>query len=135
MSDSRTAWTIAHQAPLSVEFSRQEYWSGLPFPSPGDLPNSGIEPGSPARQENHLYCLNHQVSHLRNTDINYLGISTLLIDIDILIVQYICYQEEFAFISNTPSLGNIQVGARTICMCPLTYHYTFDTFDEEYQKS
>ena len=41
-------WTVAHQAPLSMEFSRQEYWSGLPFPTPGDLPNSGIEPVSPA---------------------------------------------------------------------------------------
>ena len=37
-------WTIAHQAPLSIEFSRQEYWSGLPFPSPGYLPNPGIKP-------------------------------------------------------------------------------------------
>ena len=42
-----TPWTVAHQAPLSMEFSRQEYWGGLPFPSPGDLPNPGIEPGSP----------------------------------------------------------------------------------------
>ena len=41
-------WTVAHQAPLSLGFSRQEYWSGLPFPSPGDLPNPGIEPRSPA---------------------------------------------------------------------------------------
>ena len=41
-------WTIAHQAPLSMRFHRQEYWSGLPFPSPGDLPLPGIEPGSPA---------------------------------------------------------------------------------------
>ena len=43
-------WTVAYQAPQSMEFSRQEYWSGLPFPSPGDLPNWGIEPGSPALQ-------------------------------------------------------------------------------------
>ena len=43
-----TPWTIAHQAPLSMEFSRQEYWSGLPFPPPGDLPDTGIEPVSPA---------------------------------------------------------------------------------------
>ena len=43
-----TPWTVACQAPLSVGFSRQEYWSGLPFLSPGDLPDSGIEPGSPA---------------------------------------------------------------------------------------
>ena len=41
-----TLWTAANQAPLSTEFSRQEYWSGLPFPSPGDLPNPGIKPGS-----------------------------------------------------------------------------------------
>ena len=41
-----TPWTVAHQAPLSMNFSRQEYWSGLPFPSPGDLPDSGIEPMS-----------------------------------------------------------------------------------------
>ena len=41
-------WTVARQTPLSMEFSRQEYWSGLPFPSPGDLPDPGIEPTSPA---------------------------------------------------------------------------------------
>ena len=45
-----TPWTVACQAPLSMGFSRQEYWSGLPFPSPGDLPNPGIEPGSPTLQ-------------------------------------------------------------------------------------
>ena len=45
-----TPWTIAYQAPLSIGFSRQECWSGLPFPSPGDLPNPGIEPRSPALQ-------------------------------------------------------------------------------------
>ena len=39
-----TPWTIAHQAPLSMGFSRQKYWSGLPFPSPGDLPNQGSNP-------------------------------------------------------------------------------------------
>ena len=43
-----TPWTVAHQAPLSLGFSRQEYWSGLPFPSPGDLSDPGIEPRSPA---------------------------------------------------------------------------------------
>ena len=41
-----TLWTVAHQAPLSMKFSRQEYWSGLPFPPPGDLPDPGIEPAS-----------------------------------------------------------------------------------------
>ena len=43
-----TPWTVAYQASLSMGLSRHEYWSGLPFPSPGDLPNSGIEPRSPA---------------------------------------------------------------------------------------
>ena len=49
-----TPWTIAYQAPQSMEFSRQEYCSGLPFPSPGDRPNPGIEPGSPAFQADAL---------------------------------------------------------------------------------
>ena len=48
-----TPWTVARQAPLSMEFFRQEYWSGLPFPSPGDLPNPGIEPGSHITQQFH----------------------------------------------------------------------------------
>ena len=45
-----TPWTVAYQAPLSMGFSRQEYWSGLPFLCPGDLPDPGIEPGSPTLQ-------------------------------------------------------------------------------------
>ena len=47
-------WTVAYQAPLSMGFSRQEYWSGFPFPSPGDLPNPGIEPRSPVLQSHSL---------------------------------------------------------------------------------
>ena len=43
-----TPWTVAYQTPLSTGFPRQKYWSGLPFPSPGDLPNPGFEPTSPA---------------------------------------------------------------------------------------
>ena len=49
-----TPWTVAHQAPLSMGFSKQEYWSGLPFPSPGDLPDPGIEPSSPILQANRV---------------------------------------------------------------------------------
>ena len=49
-----TPWTIAYQGPLSMGFSRQGYWSGLPFPSPGDLPNPGIEPRSPTLQADAL---------------------------------------------------------------------------------
>ena len=49
-----TPWTVAYQGPLSMGFSRQEYWSGWPFPSPGDLPDPGIEPRSPALQADAL---------------------------------------------------------------------------------
>ena len=49
-----TLWTVARQAPLSLGFSRQEYWNGFPLPSPGDLSNPRIEPGSPALQADSL---------------------------------------------------------------------------------
>ena len=54
MFDSAIPWAADCQAPLSMGFFRQEYWSGLPFPSPGDLPNPGIKPGSPALQVDSL---------------------------------------------------------------------------------
>ena len=54
MYDSVTPWTVAHQAPLSMGFSGQEYWSGLLFPSPGDLPDPGIKPMSPSLQGDYL---------------------------------------------------------------------------------
>ena len=49
-----TPWPVAYQVPLSIGFSRQGYWSGLPFPSPGDLPDPGIEAGSPTLQADAL---------------------------------------------------------------------------------
>ena len=54
VSDSATSWTVARLAPLSMGFSRQEYWSGLPFPSPADLPNPGIKRWHPALQADTL---------------------------------------------------------------------------------
>ena len=60
--DSETLWTVACQAPLSMGFPRQEYWTGQPFASPGYLPNPGIEPGSPSLQAEILYPLSHQGS-------------------------------------------------------------------------
>ena len=69
----QTPWTVAHQAPLSVEFSRQEYWSGLPFPSSGDLPDPGVKLASPAVRADSLLS-GHQGSpgsaiHQRESDI------------------------------------------------------------------
>ena len=65
-----TPWTVAYEVPPSMEFSRQEYWTGLPFPSPGDLPNPGIKPGSPTLQADALpseppvkSCLTIIISH------------------------------------------------------------------------
>ena len=52
----RVPWTVACQAPLPTEFSRQEYWSGLPFPTPGDLPNPGIEPVPTALADTFFTC-------------------------------------------------------------------------------
>ena len=57
-----TPWTVAYQAPLSIGFSKQEYWIGLPFPSPGDLPNTGIQRpslASPALADRFFFFLNH----------------------------------------------------------------------------
>jgi len=62
-----TPWTVAYQAPPSMEFSRQENWSGLPFPSPGDLPNPGIKPKSPASQADALPSEPHLSTHLSHT--------------------------------------------------------------------
>ena len=68
-----TPWTVAYQAPPSMGFSRQECWSGLPFPSPRDLPNPGIEPGSPTLQADALP--SEPPGKLSNdiTDIKWLG--------------------------------------------------------------
>ena len=66
-----TPWTVAYQASPSMGFSRQEYWSGLPFPSPGDLPNPGIEPGSPALEAD---ALNSEPSGKAGRDVAYLKV-------------------------------------------------------------
>ena len=61
----RIPWTVAYQPPLSMEFSRQEYWSGLPFSSPGDRPNPGIKLGSPALQVDSLLTELHTIPGLQ----------------------------------------------------------------------
>ena len=60
MSNSANPWNIAHQAPLSMGFSRQEYWSGLPFPYPEDLPNPETEPRCLLHHRQILYCLSYE---------------------------------------------------------------------------
>ena len=66
-----TPWTVAYQASPSMGFSRQEYWSGLPFPSPGDLPNPGIKPGSPALEAD---ALNSEPPGKAERDVAYLKV-------------------------------------------------------------
>ena len=74
---SATPWTVAYQAPPSMGFSRQEYWSGLPFPSPGDLPDPGIKPGSPALEADALTSETPGKPH-QLYSINYIGIQLIL---------------------------------------------------------
>ena len=64
-----TPWTVAYQGPLSMGFSRQEYWSGLPFPSPGDLPSPGIEPRSPALQADTLLANAPNTYHVKTMNL------------------------------------------------------------------
>ena len=66
-----TPWTVAYQAFPSMGFSRQEYWSGLPFPLPGDLPDPEIKPGSPHCRQI-FYCLSHKGSHKECMHMSYL---------------------------------------------------------------
>ena len=71
-----TLWTVACQAPLSMGFSRQEYWSGLPFPLPGDLPNPGIEPVSPVVPALQMDSL--QLDHQGSPRVPWLGIKPVV---------------------------------------------------------
>ena len=76
-----TPWTVSNHAPPSMGFSRQECWSRLPFPSPGDLPNPGTEPGSPTLQANALPSESpHQITILpQNTSVLFTFLLTLVI--------------------------------------------------------
>ena len=76
-----TLWTVAHQSPLSMEFSRQEYWSGLLFPSPGDPPNPGIKPGSCALQVDSLPI------ELLGIDIQYTSVNSIQFNQYLLIIK------------------------------------------------
>ena len=75
VSDSEIPWTVAYQAPLSMGFSRQEYWSGLPFPSPGDLPHPGIKLSSPTLWVGALPC---NYSYEQNVPPNFVTLHNML---------------------------------------------------------
>ena len=81
-------WTVAYQAPPSMGFSRQEYWSGLPFPSPGDLPDPGIEPGPPAFQADALTSESPGKKNGLNKDI-----------VNLLTVAWLCHESQVAVYS------------------------------------
>ena len=83
-----TPWTVAYQAPPSMGFSRQEYWSGLPFPSPGDLPDPGIEPGPPAFQADALTSESPGKKNGLNKDI-----------VNLLTVAWLCHESQVAVYS------------------------------------
>ena len=73
VAQSATPWTAAYQAPLSMGFSKEEYWSGLPFSPPGDLPNPGIKPSSPVSLALQAYSLPTEPS--RNSSLLYLNVN------------------------------------------------------------
>ena len=88
-----TPWTAAYQALPSMEFSRQEYWSGLPFPFPGDLPNPGIKPGSPALQADAL------PSEPPGIIGHYKILKIVLYTIQLVLVSYLFYLEWFVSVN------------------------------------
>ena len=90
-----TPWTIAHQSTLSMEFSRQEYWNGLPFPSPGDLPNTRIKPASlAAKQKLSLIASGNAEHPLWKTVWKFLTESNILLPYDVVSMLISIYSHE-----------------------------------------
>ena len=115
-----TPWTITRQAPLSMGSSRQEYWSGLPCPPPGDLPNPGIELRSPALQANSLLCKQEILGcklH-KGRDFCFLGfVSLLIFSVLYPLGQQFSRQREGSLSQPFPTPGifvNIQVLEKTL---------------------
>ena len=108
VSDSATPRTVACQAPRPMEFSRQESWSGLPFPSPGDLPDPGIEPGSPALAGGFFIAwatLNHILSRTATLLDGVLTPVTLFPASGTLLVLWLLTRVTFPFLWLTPSVN------------------------------
>ena len=131
-----TLWTAARQAPLSVEFSGQEYWSGLPFPSPGDLPDPGTKPGSPVLQAD-SYHLSHHLYHLRILKFFcipngiLLNFSVIAFDISVLVIwpfYFVKLCPCFAWLLKLPmtSTHHKETQRMTTNPCPLaTYFFSY----------
>ena len=119
VSNSATPWTVAPQAPLSMGFSRQEYWSGLPCPPPGDLPNPGIEPRSPTLQADSL--LSEPPGKSKNTGVGSLSLlwgnfPTQELNWSLLHCRQTLYQLSYP---GSPSLG-LQHPKITKRRCPIS---------------
>ena len=104
-----TLWTVASQAPPSMGFSRQEYWSGLPFPSPGDLPNPRIEPGSPALQADSL------PTELWRKPSAYNSVTLLLTQDEIYRLQVFHHRLEYLFPMWHSFLCSVAQSCQTLC--------------------
>ena len=122
-----TPWTVACQAPPSMGFFRQECWSGLPFPSPGDLPDPGIEPGSPALRAV-VYRLSHHGSLHKAYTTCLLGIASILsnsgdnYELAFTLCSYIL------FIHNIPSTWMLN-------QCVSLYGYNVDFFNKYFKDT
>ena len=123
MSNSATPWTVAHQAPLSLGFPRQEYWSGLPFPYPGNLLNSRIEPVSPAWQVDSLP-LNHQGRSNLTSAMNTLGFPVAQL-VKILPAMQETWVKTFFLTCASLSIASLLCSSYTNVLYIIRYSFTF----------
>ena len=127
VSDSfATPWTIACQVLLSMGFSRQEYWSGLPFPSPGNLPDPRIEPVSPALQVDSLP-LSHQGFSYSIYSYKILAIFPVLCNKSFQLILYLSLYLLFSYPYIASYPFSLPTGNHCICEC-LWVHFSFVIF-------
>ena len=98
-----TQWTVAYQAPPFMGPSRQEYWSGLPLPSPGDLPDPGIEPGSPALEADALPSEPHKYTVRTYSELSHM--LHIIRIIAMCVCVYICVYTPFCLLPSSPPYG------------------------------
>ena len=121
-----TPWTnVAHQAPPSMGFSRQEYWSGLPFPSPGDPPDPGIEPRSPTLQADALTSEPPGKGHIKYTIPCFLGFGRLpaLLLKSCYFIPFWSRHSEHGYIGDIGVGGMDRLLAQQIQHCPWEHRF------------